>query len=37
MIRAWNIARCRPPLDDDELVKIVGPIAARELKRRSSR
>jgi hypothetical protein len=36
MIRAWNLARCRPSLDDDEVVKIVGSIAARELKRRSA-
>lgn len=31
---AWNQARCRPPLDDAEVVKTVDSIAGRELRRR---
>jgi hypothetical protein len=34
MLLAWNATRCRPPLDEDEVVAIVDSIAARELKRR---
>ena len=31
---AFNDARCRPPLPEDEVVVIVDSIAAREMKRR---
>jgi len=34
--RTWNAHRCRPPLDDAEVVKIVDSIAAREAKRRGA-
>ncbi len=30
----WNQARCRPPLDENEIAKTVDSIAARELARR---
>ena len=36
MLTAWNAARCRPPLDVDEVTTIVDSIAARELKRRGA-
>jgi bifunctional DNA primase/polymerase-like protein/primase-like protein len=35
LLRAWNAARCRPPLPDKDIERIVGSIAARELQRRS--
>jgi hypothetical protein len=31
LVRLWNAARCRPPLNDDEVVRIVDSIAGREL------
>ena len=34
ILTAWNLARCRPPLEADEVAAIVDSIAARELKRR---
>jgi hypothetical protein len=34
LIRAWNAARCRPPLTDKEIQQIVNSVAGRELKRR---
>jgi hypothetical protein len=34
MLRLWNAARCRPPLEAAEITAIVDSIAARELKRR---
>ena len=34
MLDAWNVARCRPPLDGDELAHVAASIAARELARR---
>jgi hypothetical protein len=36
ILTAWNLARCRPPLDADEVASIVDSIAARELKRRGT-
>ena len=36
ILMAWNAARCRPPLDVDEVTAIVDSIAARELKRRGA-
>lgn len=36
ILTAWNLARCRPPLDADEITAIVDSIAARELKRRGA-
>lgn len=34
LLRAWNAAACRPPLDNDELGRVAESIAARELRRR---
>lgn len=36
LCRAWNEARCRPPLPDEEVVKTVTSIAKRELARREA-
>jgi len=36
ILKAWSAVRCRPPLDADEVAKIVDSIAACELKRRSA-
>jgi hypothetical protein len=35
LVRCWNAARCRPPLDDVELVRTVDSIAAAEVRRRN--
>jgi hypothetical protein len=37
LVAAWNDARCKPPLPDDELTATVDSIAARELRRREAR
>lgn len=34
LLRGWNQGRCHPPLPDHEVVRCVGSIAARELRRR---
>jgi Bifunctional DNA primase/polymerase, N-terminal/Primase C terminal 1 (PriCT-1) len=34
LLRVWNQARCRPPLADAAIERIVGSISARELRRR---
>jgi hypothetical protein len=34
MLTAWNLVRCRPPLDEAEVDRIIDSIAGRELKRR---
>ena len=34
LLRAWNEGRCRPPLPDAAVERIVGSISARELRRR---
>ena len=34
LLQAWNEARCRPPLTPEEVTKIVGSIARKELQRR---
>jgi hypothetical protein len=36
ILSAWNVARCRPPLPDDEIAAVVDSIAARELRRRGA-
>jgi hypothetical protein len=36
MLTAWNMARCRPPLETAEITNIVDSIAARELRRRGA-
>jgi hypothetical protein len=36
MLRVWNAARCRPPLEAAEITAVVDSIAARELKRRGA-
>jgi hypothetical protein len=36
LLRAWNEARCRPPLPDVAVERIVGSISARELRRRDN-
>jgi hypothetical protein len=33
---SWNITHCRPPLEQDEVVRIVDSIATKELKRREA-
>jgi len=35
LLRLWNAHRCRPPVDDDELVRTVASICKRELARRT--
>jgi hypothetical protein len=37
LLRAWNIARCSPPLGDAEIVTIAASISERELSRRGAR
>jgi putative DNA primase/helicase len=34
LVRCWNAKRCRPPLDEAEVIRTVNSIAARELRRR---
>jgi hypothetical protein len=34
LCRIWNKGRCRPPLDDGEIIKTVNSICAREFERR---
>jgi hypothetical protein len=34
LVRAWNAARCHPPLSDRELEQIINSIAGKELRRR---
>jgi hypothetical protein len=34
LVRCWNTARCRPPLNDAEVVRTVDSIAAAEVRRR---
>jgi hypothetical protein len=34
MLLTWNVARCRPPLDEEEVARIVARITEREFKRR---
>ena len=34
LCRCWNVARCRPPLPDDEVVRTVDSVARLELRRR---
>ena len=34
LMRAWNTASCRPPLDDDELLRTIDSVAGAELRRR---
>ncbi len=34
LLRCWNAQRCRPPLTDEEVIKTVNSIAAKELRRR---
>lgn len=36
LVQAWNVARCRPPLSEEEVTRTVGSIARRELKRREA-
>ena len=36
LCRTWNTCRCRPPLDDDEVVTTVNSIVGRELARRAA-
>lgn len=37
LLYAWNRRHCRPPLDDDEMARIVDSVAGRELRRRQER
>jgi hypothetical protein len=34
LLTGWNATRCRPPLPDEDIVKIVNSIARKELRRR---
>jgi hypothetical protein len=36
LARVWNSQRCRPPLDDAEVIRTVDSIAAAELRRRGA-
>lgn len=36
LVRVWNAARCRPPLDDGEVVRTVDSICQREMARREA-
>jgi putative DNA primase/helicase len=36
LVRCWNAQRCRPPLDDAEIVRTCNSIAGRELSRRGN-
>jgi putative DNA primase/helicase len=36
LCRSWNSARCRPALHDDEVIRTVNSICARELRRRTA-
>jgi hypothetical protein len=36
LIQSWNLTRCMPPLEPDEVTAIVDSIAGRELKRRQA-
>lgn len=36
LLQAWNMARCRPPLDPEEVTKTFASIARKELKRREA-
>jgi hypothetical protein len=33
VLRLWNVTRCRPPLDDDELTGVVASICKREARK----
>jgi hypothetical protein len=37
LLRAWNRARCAPPLCDEEVIRTVRSIARREVERREGR
>ena len=37
LVQSWNLTRCQPPLTPEEVTKIVGSIARKELKRREAR
>jgi Bifunctional DNA primase/polymerase, N-terminal/Primase C terminal 1 (PriCT-1) len=36
MLSLWNAAHCKPPLNDDELNKIIGSICKAEMRRRAN-
>ena len=36
LLRLWNAARCRPPLPQEDIERIVASIAGKEIKRRCS-
>ncbi len=36
ILQLWNASRCRPPLDEDELIAAFNSICARELARRTA-
>jgi putative DNA primase/helicase len=36
LVRCWNLTRCRPPLDDKEVLRTVQSICARELARQEA-
>jgi hypothetical protein len=36
LCRSWISARCRPALHDDEVIRTVNSICARELRRRTA-
>ncbi len=34
LLQAWNFARCKPPLPESEVSRIVNSVAGHELRRR---
>ena len=36
LIQSWNIARCSPPLEADEIAAVVNSVCGLELKRRKA-
>jgi Bifunctional DNA primase/polymerase, N-terminal/Primase C terminal 1 (PriCT-1) len=37
LLQMWNVTRCRPPLDEAEVERITGSVAAAELRRRAGK
>jgi Primase C terminal 1 (PriCT-1) len=37
LLQLWNITRCRPPLGETEIERIVSSVAGAEIKRRAGK
>jgi len=37
LLQMWNVTHCRPPLDEAEVERITGSVAAAELRRRAGK